>query len=120
MSAPLFWDWRNRSCAMTTSASFWSISAPTKTIRSPRSLLKMSYDTTPFSQTRAVSGFPDSCIVPREPPRVILATMPSEPPAADLRSNDPAKRRAALHAVYAAHKDEVFGFLVKLLRDRHL
>ncbi len=37
----------------------------------------------------------------------------------DLRSEDPARRRAALQAVYVAHKDEVFGFLVKLLRDRH-
>src|SRR4051794_16129765 len=45
--------------------------------------------------------------------------MPSEP-AADLRSTDPQKRRQALHAVYLANRDEAFGFLMKLLRDRHL
>src|SRR5581483_10575972 len=45
--------------------------------------------------------------------------MPSET-TAELRSPDPAKRREALRAIYLAHKDEVFGFLVKLLRDRHL
>jgi RNA polymerase sigma-70 factor (ECF subfamily) len=44
----------------------------------------------------------------------------SSEPAAVLSSNEPAKRREALRAIYLAHKDEVFGFLVKLLRDRHL
>ncbi len=50
---------------------------------------------------------------------VILATMPGDG-ATELRSTDPKKRREALRAIYLAHKDEVFGFLVKLLRDRHL
>jgi RNA polymerase sigma factor (sigma-70 family) len=49
---------------------------------------------------------------------VILAAMPSEP-ATDLRSSDPATRRASLQAIYLEHREEVFGFLVTLLRDRH-
>src|SRR5579863_5239705 len=44
-------------------------------------------------------------------PPALVETM-TEPPVAGLG-------RAALRAIFEQHKDEVFGFLAKLLRDRH-